>query len=62
MSDPYAKYDNFEGPTPAEVWEAHQRNRGAEVSDSLQGCGGLRRNTPRHGKYSHQQIGGVRVK
>lgn len=61
--DPYAKYADFEGPTPYEEWAAHQRNRGGSGPvESAQGSGGLRRMSPRLGKYRHQQIAGVRVK
>lgn len=62
MSDPYAKYANFEGPSDEEVWAAHRRNRGRSVDSSVQGSGGLRKRTPRGGKYAHGLVEGVRIR
>ena len=55
-------YSNFQGPSPEEEFRAFRNNRGRECDDGIQGSGGLRHNTPRHGKYSHQQVGNIRVK
>jgi hypothetical protein len=62
FDDPYAKYADFEGPTPHEEWEAHRRNRGHSVDSNVQGSGGLRRKTPRGGKYAHGSVEGVRIR
>lgn len=62
MSDPYAKYANFEGPTPDEQWRGYARTQGRSVGDSCQGGGGLLQMSPRLSKYNHQQIGNIRVK
>ena len=60
--DYYAQYDNFDGPTPQQQWQGYRNSQNRDCSDGVQGSGGLRRTTPRHGKYSHQQIGNIRVK